>query len=83
MVRAVDLPAASLAALTASQRFLVAAMMALRPAAESLRLLLVGSVEIGRRGADRVRDSAQRFRCASLMRFLAAALNFRRFRLVG
>ena len=41
-----DWLAVFIAALTAAQRFLVAAMMALRPAAESFRFLFGGSGEM-------------------------------------
>ena len=59
----------------AAQRFFVAAMIAALPAALSFRFAFgAGAVA----GASDFFDSAHRFRCASPMRFLAAALILRR-----
>ena len=63
------------AARFAAQRFFKAATIAALPAALSFRFGLGVS---GATGAEVFLDSAQRFRCASPMRFLAAALIFRR-----
>jgi hypothetical protein len=66
---------------TAAQRFFVAATIAARPAALSFRLAFGAAAEAN--GPAAFFDLAHRFRCASPMRFLAAALIFRRLRVAG
>jgi hypothetical protein len=63
-----------------AHRFFNAATMAALPAALSLRFAFVVDLEAD---ADSPLDAAHRFRCASLMRFRAAALIFRRLPFVG
>jgi hypothetical protein len=67
---------AAAAAFFAAQRFLSAATIAALPAALSLRCGFAVPVLDGDPGWPL--DSAQRFRCASPMRFRTAALIFRR-----
>jgi hypothetical protein len=62
----------------AAHRFFVAATIAARPALLSFRLGL--GAASGADGSVAVFDSAHRFRCASPMRFLAAALILTRLR---
>src|SRR5664279_4461580 len=63
-------------AFLAAHRFLRAATIAALPAAESLRFGLAATGEA--RAADEPLDTAHRLRCASAMRFRAAALLFLR-----
>ena len=77
---AVFMAAVFRAALIAAQRFLVAAMMARRPSAESLRFALGACVWRGVARSDSPRMLAHLFRVASPMRLRAAALILRRFR---
>jgi hypothetical protein len=59
-------------------------MIALLPAAESFRFFFgVSGVTDFRDGSDWLLDKAHRFLCASPIRFLAAALIFRRFGVSG
>ena len=74
---AAALAAMAASALTLAQRFLLASAMAFLPAAESFRFGFGASGATGDDGADCFFDSAHRFRCASPMRFRAAALIFR------
>jgi hypothetical protein len=67
-------------ALFNARRFFVAAMIALRPAAESFRLGLGAS---GCEGSAAFLDAAHLLRCASAIAFLPAALIFRRLRFGG
>src|ERR1035441_9229849 len=71
----------ALAALTASHRFFVAALIAFLPAAESFRLGL--GAASGTDGSAAFLDAAHLLRCASPMRFRAAALSFRRLGVAG
>ena len=71
--------AAFAAALFNAQRFFVAAEIAARPARLNFRLGLGASCEAG---ADCFFDAAHRFRCASAIALLPAALIFRRLRVV-
>lgn len=67
-----------------AQRFLVAAMIFLRPAALSLRLGVAASFDGGGgAGSLSFLASAHLFRCASAIAFLPAALIFRRLRCGG
>src|ERR1019366_1059010 len=68
-------------ALFNAQRFFVAAMIALLPAAESLRLGL--GAASGGDGSAAFLEAAHLFRCASAIAFLPAALIFRRLRFGG
>jgi hypothetical protein len=71
----------ALAALTASHRFFVAAMIAFLPAAESFRLGLGAAAGAG--GSVAFLEAAHLLRWASPMRFRAAAPIFRRLRVAG
>jgi hypothetical protein len=74
---------AAFAAWKAAQRFFVASTMARLPAALSFRF---GASDVAAGcgcGSDGFLDSAHRFRCASPMRFRAAALSFRRLPFVS
>jgi hypothetical protein len=68
-------------ALSDTQRFLVAAIIAFLPAAEGFRFGL--GAASGADGSAAFLEAAHLFRCASAIAFLPAALIFRRFRLGG